>query len=135
MAKCPYCGRALKVTLSPGPERKERPKKDPAEAMDLKQFVSGCFASKREDLHIIAHWAEELVANRNWEPYKTRGQWQTLFVKPNLRAAGALKELWGDEDGKKRIAAAMRKLLEDSRRNGFDFSNLSTLVKYLNRGG
>jgi len=125
MSACPYCGNNLKIKVEKGKAVNRRPAKNPDEPINSEQFIASCRASKQRHVRIIGEWADELKLNGE---FKTRGQWNEGFFKPNLKWASKLKHF--DDD---RLTDAMIAAEKDLRKNGgfMDEVKLSTVFKKL----
>ncbi len=132
MSACPFCGNNLKVKLEKAPAIKKRSKQNPNEPVTAEQFIERNRTSKQRHVNIIAEWADELLQAKMLNgQYKTRGQWDAGFFKPNLRFARDISE-FDDEQ----IRGATLEALKDLRKNGgfMDEIKLSTVLKKLNAG-
>lgn len=132
MSACPFCGNNLKLKLEKAPATRERPKQDPDEFVTVDQFIERNRKSTQKHVNIIAEWADELrIAGALNGQYKTRGQWDEGFFKPNLKVAVSISRFDSDQ-----ISNAIKLCEKDLKINGgfMDEIKLSTVLKKLNAG-
>ncbi len=132
--KCPECGAQLKVkhkttVTIEQPKTNGKEKRDPGELMNIEQFLAEWRKNPRQDMVIIAEFADTLRKIRGWSGHTTVGEWR-VFTRRNLKAANDLLPTWNTEDGKRKIGLVIEKI----KANGYlkDF-RLSTIVSELEK--
>ncbi len=134
--KCPKCGEPLKVkhktyVTIEQPKTNGKVKRDPGELMNIEQFLAEWRKSSRQDMVIIAEYADTVRKIRGWSGHTTVGEWR-VFTKINLKAANDLLPTWNTEEGKRKIGLVIEKIKANA--NGYlkEF-RLATIVSELEK--